>query len=147
MNNVVTFRRSLTPTIIKLVPIAFVWVLSSCTTHKTQADWYLLHREDGCITFDEEDGRSAFAQSVKTPSDLFAYLKKTRLPDAEMMPWVDYSEAEEASSGRPRSKEDDEFSRAFNRENAFIIFSKDRSTELVVMSRDLCRAIGGFQKK
>lgn len=94
------------------------------------------------MPFDEYKGAPSSMNHLN-PQELLAYLKRDKYPDAQMMPFMKYF----AAQGDPVSDEQKLFYVPFTDADAFLIYTKSGGVEIGVLSKVLCKKIGGFQEQ
>ncbi len=111
-----------------------------------EAEWYVLSREEGCLSLDQAYELLPYLKGGRNPPELFR-LFRAAFPDATIVPFVDYLAARHE---RDHSAPDDAERAAYklvDSTNAFVLSSKKGDAEIFLFAADVCNQLRGSRRK
>lgn len=111
----------------------------------TESEWYVMSREDGCVSLDQAYELLPFLRGGRSPPELFR-LFRAAFPDATIVPFVDYVAAGRGTHSAPDEEERAAY-KPFNSANAFVLSSKKGEAQIFLFAADVCNQLPGSRRK
>jgi hypothetical protein len=101
-------------------------------------------RETGCQPLGVLDTEFPKISDADTPETALSVVLR-RWPDATLRPYLD-AEVDEHKADRSKSDIEELKSKSFTPQNALLLSSRQGDLQLLFLTEDLCRRIGGLPK-
>ncbi|MFZ6776233.1 hypothetical protein ACO0LD_05320 [Undibacterium sp. Ji83W] len=105
-----------------------------------ETKWLALNREEGCVPLTEMYEQFPQLSGKVTPTEILNVLRKS-YPHASKKTFLDVITAEYRSSNTKPTTEDRFMHKLITRDNAYVIFFKEDSPEIILFSEQLCSAL------